>query len=29
MNNRLGVGYDLLNASLAGRVVGFTVRLKW
>jgi iron complex outermembrane recepter protein len=29
VNNELGVGYDLLNGSLRGRAIGFTVRKKW
>jgi hypothetical protein len=29
VNNELGVGYDLLNGSLSGRAIGFTLRKKW
>jgi outer membrane receptor protein involved in Fe transport len=29
VNNELGVGYDLLNGSLRGRALGFTLRKKW
>jgi hypothetical protein len=28
-NNELAVGYDLLNGSLRGRALGFTVRKQW
>ena len=29
VNNQFGVGYDLLNGSLRGRAIGFTLRKKW
>ena len=29
VNKQLGIGYDLLNGSLRGRAIGFTLRKKW
>jgi hypothetical protein len=29
VNNRLGVGYDVVNANLGGRIVGLTLRKEW